>query len=84
MKKGILFAVILLVVITFGLVFIQLGEVRAQGSSFNGVTPFTTVGGLMGFFDQRDGKIYLYDGNLQNCILVRQITELGKSMKLGE
>ena len=80
MKKGSLFAVIFLVFI--GVVFVfQSREVKAQVPSFVGVVPFTTVGGLMGFFDQKDGKVYLYDGNLKNCILVSQLKELGKPME---
>ena len=38
--------------------------------------------GLTGFFDPGDGKLYLYDSNLERCILVRQLTELGEPMKM--
>jgi hypothetical protein len=84
MKKSVLFAVSLLVVIIVGFAIIQLREAKAQANSFNSVAPFTTVGGLMGFFDQKDGKVYLYDGNLQNCVFVSQLAELGKPMKVVE
>jgi hypothetical protein len=83
MKKSIVLVMTLLVLITGSLV-IQLREVKAQVNSFEGVTTFTTVGGLMGFFNPKDGKVYLYDGNLKNCILVSQLEELGKPMKTVE
>jgi hypothetical protein len=49
--------------------------------AFAGVVPFTTVGGLMGFFDSRDGKVYLYDGNLDKCVMVKQVQRLGQPLK---
>jgi hypothetical protein len=84
MKKGVLFVAILLVVITAGFAIIQLREVKAQANSFNGIMPFSTASGLIGFFDQRDGKVYLYDGYLKKCILVNQLEELGKPTKVIE
>lgn len=62
-------------------VFFCLGKTSADADKFNGVFPFSTVNGLIGFFNQNDGKAYLYDGNFQSCILVTQIEELGKPMK---
>lgn len=59
-------------------VFFQLKHSAASANKFDGVVPFSTEGGLMGFFNQNDGKIYLYDGNLQNCVLVSQMDELGR------
>ena len=54
----------------------------ANPGSFDGVMPFTTYSGLIGFFDQRDGKVYIYDGTLTNCMQVTQIVELGKAAKV--
>lgn len=72
----------LLLLIIIGLVVIVLksNSIAAQ-KSFVGVVPFTTVGGLMGFFDQNNGKVYLYDGNLKNCVFVSQVEELGEQMQ---
>lgn len=79
MKKNLKF--ILLAVVILGVLYcLPLKQSAAAGGKFEGVIPFTTVGGLMGFFNQNDGKVYLYDGNLKNCILVSQLEELGKSM----
>ena len=41
----------------------------------------TYASGLTGFFDARDGKLYLYDGNLEKPFIVRQIQTLGEPLK---
>ena len=81
MKKLLLWSVLIFVVGSVFLHGLQQKQSLANTNSFNGVIPFTTVGGLMGFFNQNDGKVYLYDGNLQNCILVSQLEELGQPIK---
>ena len=50
---------------------------KAAGNSFSNVVPFVNNTGLIGFFDQNDGMIYLYDGDLKNCVLSVQLTKLG-------
>ena len=65
-------------------VFFRLGKSSAEANKFNNVVPFSTVNGLIGFFNQNDGKAYLYDGNFQNCVFVAQMDELGKPMKFPE
>lgn len=52
----------------------------SSSKSFPGVIPFSTAGGTIGFFDQNNGKVYLYDGNMQNIVSVAQLDELGKPM----
>lgn len=77
----------LLLVLTLFLgmaVFFHLRKSSADVNKFNNVVTFSTVNGLVGFFNQNDGKVYLYDGNLQNCVFVTQIEELGKPMKFIE
>ena len=37
--------------------------------------------GLTGFFDPRDGKYYVYDGNLEKCVIIRQFEKLGEPMQ---
>jgi hypothetical protein len=41
----------------------------------------TYASGLTGFFDPNSGKLYVYDSNLENCFVVRQLIALGKPMK---
>ena len=51
------------------------------GLKFDRVIPFATSGGLIGFFDQKTGHVYIYDGNLKDCVLISRIEALGSSMK---
>ena len=41
----------------------------------------TYASGLTGFFDPASGKLYLYDSNLENCFIIRELTELGEPLK---
>ena len=41
----------------------------------------TYPAGTTGIFDADAGKLYLYDVNVVNCFLVREITTLGEPMK---
>lgn len=41
----------------------------------------TYTSGLTGFFDPDTGMYYVYDSNLENCFMIRQITTLGEPMK---
>lgn len=37
--------------------------------------------GLTGFFDTKIGRLYLYDANLDQPAIIREIDELGKPLK---
>jgi hypothetical protein len=41
------------------------------------VQVYTYSSGLTAFLDKKLGKIYLYDGNLKNCIMIVEIDQLG-------
>ena len=84
MKKLLICSFLTLAIFFVILVVLHSKQSSADPGDFDKVIPFTTVGGLMGFFDQSNGKVYLYDGNLQDCILVSQLEELGKSMKRSQ
>ena len=56
----------------------------AQSKSFAGVYPFVTASGLFGLFNQSDGKIYIYNNNLSECIYKGQAGDLGEPIaKIG-
>ncbi len=68
-------------------VFIMMGPLflkpsTAQAVRFDGVVPFATTAGFMGFFDQKDGKIYLYDQDMKECITTAQVETLGAPLKM--
>ena len=37
--------------------------------------------GTTGFFDPDSGRLYIYDLNLVNCVMIREFTALGQPMK---
>ena len=54
---------------------------RAQNKSYTGVMPFMTSGDRYGFFDQSNGRIYIYDNNFSQCLFVGQIQALGQAIQ---
>ncbi len=54
----------------------------AEGtSSFEKVIPFTTATGRLGFFDQSNGNVFVYDENWKNCVFKGQLKSLGSPME---
>ncbi len=51
---------------------------KAEGKNFTGVMPFMTSAGYFGLFNQNDGKVYIYDGDINKCVFEGKIDELGK------
>jgi hypothetical protein len=41
----------------------------------------TYPSGLTGFFDPATGKLYVYDSNVERCLMVRQLDRLGAPLK---
>ncbi len=41
----------------------------------------TYASGLTGFFDPDTGRLFVYDSNMENCFIIRELTELGEPMK---
>ena len=78
MNKITLFLSVLCIILSF-----MLGSAiqsKADGKSFAGVVPFATSNGFFGFFNQNDGKFYLYDNNISECTFTGQLDELGKTI----
>jgi hypothetical protein len=74
---------ILLLIIIMALSF-TLGttmQSRAQDKNYSGVLPFFT-NNHVGFFDQSNGKVYIYDSNLTNCLFVGEIQSLGQAINI--
>ena len=77
-----------LILIIFALLICQVGILLAttknsSAAAFKfGLTLFmtSTIGGNYMIFDRSDGKIYIYDQNLNQCIFQYQIEELGKPL----
>jgi len=41
----------------------------------------TYTSGATGFFDPDTGKLFVYDANMENCLLIRQLVTLGEPMR---
>lgn len=61
----------------------HLPQAAAQPAAapFAGVEVVSYASGLTGFFDQQTGNIYVYDSNLEECVLTRKLTRLGQRME---
>lgn len=69
----------LLVTLLSAIMLMPLGLVHAQ--SFDHVVPFSTQSGRMGFFDQSDGTIYIYDSDLSKMLFKARLHELGDDIE---
>ncbi len=73
-----------IIIVTLGILLTILAlrpvKTMAEGPSFAGVIPFATSAGSIGFFNQTNGKVYVYDGDLATCIFEGQFQELGKAV----
>ncbi len=56
-------------------------QLAAQSANFSNIIPFATNVGRIGFFDQINGRIYIYDGDGKTCLFSGQIKELGKPLE---
>jgi hypothetical protein len=56
-------------------------KLMAQGKAFSNVIPFSTNAGRVGFFDQSNGKVYIYDNDLSTCVFSGQMHDLGGSIQ---
>ena len=54
---------------------------KAQSKSFVGILPFATSTDRIGFLDQSNGKVYIYDDNVSRCIFEGQIQQLGQPIQ---
>jgi len=54
---------------------------KAQNKSFTGVVPFMTSSDRLGFLDQSNGRIYVYDNTFSQCVFVGQLQSLGQPIQ---
>jgi len=53
-------------------------QAEEEFRTFEGVVPFATSGGFIGFFDQRDGTVYIYNEELKEVSFKYKIKKLGE------
>ncbi len=79
MNKITVFLVIVITALSFILGATM--QSKAENKSLAGIMPFSTTSNRIGFLNQIDGRIYVYDDNLSQCIFVGQITGLGNPIQ---
>ena len=55
---------------------------KAQDKNYTGIMPFVTTNDRVGFFDQSNGKIYIYDNNISQCLFIGQMQNLGQAVQV--
>ena len=80
MNKISVFLVIVIMALSFGLGTTM--QSKAQDKNYSGIVPFVTSNDRVGFLDQSNGRVYVYDNNLVNCLFVGQIQSLGQPINI--
>ncbi len=83
-KRSWIAAVALVFAVALSVILCSSSSLKAQektAKDWSHVTVVSYPSGLTGFFDAKTGKLYLYDSNLENCFVIRQLTELGQPAK---
>ncbi len=81
MKRSLCLFFLVLVILGVSLAFYLKSPKAEAGANLEGVVPFATYGGFTGFFDQKTGLVYLYDGSLKECVQISEIKALGSPMR---
>ena len=79
MNKITAFLIIIIMILCFSLGATL--QSRAESKTFATIIPFVSSSDRVGFFDQSNGKIYMYDSSISQCLFVGQISELGQSIQ---
>jgi hypothetical protein len=79
MNKMTIALVIIIMALSFCLGMTR--QSKAQDKGFEGIMPFVTSTDRVGFLDQSNGRIYMYDSNLSKCLFVGQIQNLGEPIQ---
>jgi hypothetical protein len=74
-------AFLVITVISLSIILGATIQSKAQNKNFAGVLPFITTTNRVGFFNQNNGKIYMYDSNINQCLFIGQLTELGQAIQ---
>jgi len=80
MNKITIFLVIVITALSFSLGTTM--QSKAQNKNYTGIVPFVTSNDRVGFLDQSNGRIYVYDSNIVQCLFVGQIQSLGEPINV--
>ena len=80
MKKIMMVSAVGLLLIVGVCVTNTLAQGKQETKNWSRLQVVTYASGLTGFFDPENGKLYIYDSNVENCVVIRQISRLGDSL----
>ena len=72
---------LLIVITALSLVLVSTAQSKASNKNFSNIVPFMSSSDRLGFFDQSNGHVYMYDSNFSQCIYQGQVTALGKPIQ---
>jgi len=75
-------AFLLIVIIALSFILGTTIPSKAQNKNYTGIQVFITGNNRVGFLDQSNGRIYLYDSNISQCTFVGQIQSLGDPIQV--
>ena len=80
--KNVCLLVLIVLVTNFFLLYGDFNRpILAQAETFGTIIPFAQQDGTYLFFDQKDGKIYHYNGDFKICFGIYQIQKLGQPLQ---
>ena len=82
MKKFLMLSITVCALVMLTGLFVQQSQLFAQSSSLANVVPIPLAGGRLGLFDRTEGKIYVYDRNLEKCLLTAEVQKLGDPLRV--
>jgi hypothetical protein len=74
-------AFLLIVITALSFILGATVQSKAQNKNYSGIVPFAT-GERIGFFDQSNGRVYIYDNKIINCLFVGQMQGLGQPISI--
>ncbi len=80
MNKITVFLLIVIMTLSFGLGTTM--QSKAQNKNYTGIVPFVTSNNRVGFLDQSNGRVYIYDSDIIKCLFVGQIESLGQPINI--
>ena len=72
---------LLIIIAALSIMLVTTIQTKASNKAFESIIPFTTTSERLGFFDQSNGRIYMYDSNFSQCVFQGQMKALGQPIQ---
>jgi len=87
MKKTFLIIGLIIFILGLGTAIFSYVHAQSEGerygatsSTLSYIQPFFAPDNRLGFFDNRDGKVYIYDTSTNTCVKILQLRQLGNPL----